>query len=86
MSSQSQTQRRLRTRSIIQLGGLVKKSGLTDAFLIEEGEDLQSYESLHKAAKVLGFLTDVMENKIFNESSLEYWQKIGERYLKNRSQ
>ncbi|MBT4879434.1 MAG: hypothetical protein HON43_00460 [Alphaproteobacteria bacterium] len=56
-----------------------------DAFVIEAGEDLQAYESLHKAAKLLGFLSDSMETKTFNESSLAYWQRVGERHLKSKA-
>ncbi|MBT4880058.1 MAG: hypothetical protein HON43_03700 [Alphaproteobacteria bacterium] len=63
----------------------MQKSGIMDAFVIEAGEDLQSYESLHKAAKLLGFLSDSMETKNFNDSTINYWQRIGERTLKHKN-
>lgn len=48
--------RQKRTRTLIQIGGLVEKSGLLDAFDIHTGEDLQDPTHLHKAAQILGFL------------------------------
>ena len=74
--------RKLRTRNLIQIGGLVQKSGLMDAFAIEPGEDLQDYESIHKAAQLLGFLSHCLENNDFTEKSLAEWQNVGERLLR----
>ena len=48
----------------------MQKSGLMDAFTIESGEDLQDYESIHKAARLLGFLSYCLENNNCAEASL----------------
>ncbi len=82
MQKQNQTKRKLRTRTLIQIGGLVQKSGLMDAFTIESGEDLQDYESIHKAARLLGFLSHCLETNDFTEKFLTEWQNIGERLLR----
>ncbi len=82
MQKQQTSHRKARTRLMIQAGGLLHKSGLMDAFLIEPGEDLQAYENLEKAAKLLGFLTSFLEEKSFDETNLERWKLRGERLLK----
>ncbi len=74
--------RKLRTRTLIQIGGLVQKSGLMDAFAIESGEDLQDYESIHKSSRLLGFLCHCLEHNDFTEKSLTEWQNVGERLLR----
>ena len=53
--------RRARTRTLIQLGGLVEKSGLLDKFGIQVGDDLQKDpEVFDDAATLLGAF---LENK-----------------------
>lgn len=49
-------QRAQRTRTLIQLGGLLLKSGWVDTFNIETGCDLQSIQHRDKAARLLGAL------------------------------
>ena len=49
----SKRQRKARTRTLIQLGGLVHKCGLTEKFGIELGEDLQGDEKAREKAKML---------------------------------
>lgn len=49
----SKKQRRARTRTLIQLGGLIHKCGLTEKFGIELGEDLQADEVAREKAKEL---------------------------------
>jgi len=76
------SQRQSRTRLLIQAGGLLHKSGLMDAFNIHVGEDLQDYESLQKAARLLGFLSHSFENQDFTDQNLADWERIGERHLR----
>jgi uncharacterized protein YjgD (DUF1641 family) len=83
MKTEQQSQRKSRTRQMIQLGGLLQRSGLLDAFLIAPGEDLQDYEHRHKAAKLLGFLHENFEEKVIDEDNVERWQSAGERLLKS---
>ncbi len=83
MQKQQRSDRRRRTRMLIQAGGIVHKSGLLDAFLIAPEDDLQNYENLHKAAKLLGFLHACFEKNSFDEAHFERWQRIGERLLKS---
>jgi len=74
--------RKQRTRQLIQLGGLVQKSGLLEMLDIQDGEDLQDYNHLHKSAKVLGFLLESLEQ---TNLDFEHWEQIGERQLKYKS-
>lgn len=74
--------RKKRTRTLIQLGGLVQKSGLMDILNIQIGEDLQDYESIFKASQVLGFLSESVEKCEVNESITQLWEKTGERLLR----
>ncbi len=82
MKTQQYSYRKIRTRGLIQAGGLLQKSGIMDAFLIEPGDDLQDYNSLEKAAKLLGFLTTCLEEHTFDERNFERWRTLGERLLK----
>lgn len=83
MKAEQQSHRKSRTRQLIQIGGIFQKSGLPDAFLIAPDDDLQDYENLHKAAKLLGFLTSCFEEQTFDEAHLERWHSLGERLLKS---
>ena len=56
----SRSKRKTRTRTLIQLGGLVHKVGLTEKFGIELGEDLQIDETAREKAKRL---EEWLENK-----------------------
>ena len=65
-------ERKARTRTLIQIGGLVDKSGLRELFDIEIGEDLeQDIPSLNKASVLLGFLAECFENAELNEENKE---------------
>lgn len=67
--------RKARTRTLIQLGGMVSLSGITSFLGIEEGDDLQSdFESKDKAAILLGGLCELV---MMLESSPE----LKSRYL-----
>lgn len=62
VSKQQKSERRARTRTLIQLGGLVSMIGLTDMCGIVEGEDLQlDMSAQDKAATLLGMLVTLIE-------------------------
>lgn len=82
MKKQQQSDRKLRTRGLIQLGGLLQKSGLLDAFLIAPGDDLQDYENFQKASRLLGFLSECFDKSDFNDDNFERWHSLGSRLLK----
>jgi hypothetical protein len=82
MKNQNNSVRQTRSRTLIQAGGLLSKSGLMDAFDIQLGEDLQDYESLPKAARLLGFLHAIFESQEITEQQLTAWQQTGERLLR----
>ena len=73
-----QNERARRTRTIIQLGGLVIKSGLTVKLDIPIGEDLQKHH-LDKAAILLRFL--IHNQNTLVESSMENFKEIGRQKL-----
>lgn len=53
----SKEARRARTRTLIQVGGLVDKSGLLDLLGIEAGQDLQKdVDTIDQAATLMGSL------------------------------
>lgn len=83
MKAEQQSHRKSRTRQLIAAGGLLQKSGLMEALLIAPGDNLQDYENLDKAAKLLGFLTSCFEENTFDEVHLERWRALGERLLKS---
>ena len=62
VSKQQKSERRARTRTLIQLGGLVNMIGLTEMCGIVEGEDLQlDIPAQDKAATLLGMLVTLIE-------------------------
>lgn len=53
----SKNARRARTRTLIQVGGLVDKAGILDLLGIEAGQDLQKdFDTLDQAATLMGSL------------------------------
>ena len=62
--------RKARTRTLIQLGGLIEKSGLMEFFNLEPGDDLQKdLEKKENVFALLGSLletTSLLENKEFS--------------------
>ncbi|MBY0501362.1 MAG: conjugal transfer protein TraD [Alphaproteobacteria bacterium] len=61
--SASTSQRKAETRTKIQLGGLLLKSGLAEVFSITPGVDLQlDEEGREKATILLGALIDMRQN------------------------
>ena len=83
MKQQHQSDRKVRTRSLIQAAGLLQKSGILEAFSIAPGDDLQDYDNREKAAQLLGFLTMCFQKNDFDESNLERWRSVGERLMRN---
>lgn len=85
VNKQQKSERRARTRTLIQLGGLVNMIGLTDLCGITEGEDLQlDLSAQDKAATLLGMLVTLIEQlppTLSNEQEKTFKQK-GIRALK----
>lgn len=78
--------RRARTRSLISLGGLMKKSGLLETFQIELGRDMQKDPEMKEpvAALFKGLLAlkDIAES---DEVSLQLWAMQGLEELAKKS-
>jgi hypothetical protein len=70
--------RRARTRSLITLGGLIKKSGLLETFHIELGRDMQKDPEMKEpvAALFKGLLL-LKEMVKSSEVSLQLWTTQG---------
>lgn len=83
MKQQHSSDRKARTKGLVQAGGLCHKSGIMEAFSIAPGNDLQDYENREKAAQLLGFLSECFEKSTFEEANMERWRSAGERMLKN---
>jgi hypothetical protein len=65
------TQRRARTRTLIQMGGILNMVGLPQLCGINEGDDLQlDLENQDKAATLLGMLARLNES-LFNTQNIE---------------
>jgi hypothetical protein len=71
--------RRARTRTLIQLGGLLEKAGLADLFGIELGQDLQTDDEVfEEAAALVGALLElksIVEPDSFSQQKLLWAQK-----------
>ncbi len=75
--------RKARTRTLIQVGGLLKLSGLLDFFEIVEGEDLQlNIQGQEKAATLIGFLNSLEKKTSTEVFQKETWKKEGFLKLK----
>ena len=82
----SANNRKARTRTLIQIGGLFQKASLLPFFDIELGrDDLQSnLDELDKAATLLGFLIHAKDNFLQQEKSLrKEFSDIGKKALKH---
>ena len=82
MKNQHNSERKSRTRLLIQAGGLLQKSGLMDAFQIHVGDDLQGFESLHKASRLLGFFSHCLETFDGSDTTMSDYERVGERLLR----
>ena len=71
-------QRKAETRTKIQLGGLVIKSGLTDVFSISAGADLQlDGEMRERATLLLGALIETSQNLTLDSDQKEGLAALG---------
>ncbi len=62
IKAQTKSERRARTRTLIQMGAMINMIGLADICDITEGDDLQlDIASRDKAATLLGILVTVLE-------------------------
>ena len=85
MQKQNTQERKLRTRTLIQAGGLLSLSGLLQQCEIMEGEDLQhDLEGHEKGATLLGILIDASEALLQNGDAqqMQRFRKIGESKMK----
>lgn len=71
-------QRKAETRTKIQLGGILIKSGITDFFSISVGSDLQLDEQeREKVMLLLGALIEMNEKLSLNQTQKEEWALLG---------
>lgn len=85
MQKQGTQERKLRTRTLIQAGGLLSLSGLLEQCEIYEGEDLQNdLEGHEKAATLLGILINASEALLQNNDTqqMQKFRNIGTRKMK----
>lgn len=77
--------RKARTRTLIQLGGLIEKSGLFEKLGIIPGIDLQKDESMKSL--VLGLLGGLLtiKNELYSDRSiLRVWELKAKTWLDNQ--
>jgi len=77
------SQRRARTRTLIQVGGLVDIAGLLDYCNIQLGVDLQ-LEEQDKAATLLGILVEIIRSLPTSMEQQTKWRDLGIRVMKER--
>lgn len=83
-SLSSSEQRRTRTRALIQLGGLIEKSGLCDVFGISLGEDLQKSTPMKEpVAAFFKGLLELREMAKSDEINIRLWATQGMDAFKN---
>jgi hypothetical protein len=88
MQKENTQGRKLRTRTLIQAGGLLSLSGLLEQCEIMEGEDLQhDLEGHEKAATLLGILVDASETLLQNNDTqqMESFRNLGMTKMKQVS-
>ncbi len=74
--------RRKRTRTLIQLGGLIEKSELLEDFGISVGDDLQDNMELQSSvAELYGGLLEIKSMIKNNEHSPALWRQTGKKKL-----
>ncbi|MDP1975073.1 MAG: conjugal transfer protein TraD [Alphaproteobacteria bacterium] len=70
--------RRSRTRTLIQIGGLIEKSGFLEKIGIQLGDDLQNDETLFdKASILLGAVHELHSEIRDHEQQLNIWKDKG---------
>ena len=81
----NQRQRRARTRTLIQMGGLLNLTSLPEILGIVEGDDLQGdIHTMDKAATLLGMILSFQETlpQDLTPSQMGSFKKIGVRHMK----
>ncbi len=83
MKTQENRKRKARTRTLIQLGGLLDLTPLLAICKIELGEDLQLDHS-DKSATLLGILSHLCDKipENFTDQDFEKFKSLGENFLK----
>ncbi len=79
--------RKARTRTLIQVGGLVEKAGLLQALNIQLGDDLQqNSECFENTAILMGALIDACKALHTNDRHAQkiLWAEVGKKMLKQR--
>jgi hypothetical protein len=76
------TLRKKRTRTLIQLGGLVQKSGLLEPLQLKIGDDLQGDElCFDGAATLMGAFSDLARTIQEDETQTMLWRENGKGIL-----
>jgi len=74
--------RKARTRTLIQLGGLIEKANLLQPLDINLGDDLQKDEScFDNVATLMGALVEIYEPLRNDSSQKMLWQENGKKVL-----
>ncbi|MDP1880709.1 MAG: conjugal transfer protein TraD [Parachlamydiaceae bacterium] len=74
--------RRARTRTLIQIGGLIEKSGFLEKIGIQLGDDLQNDETLFDKASILLGAVHELNSEIQNhEQQLNIWRDKGKSLM-----
>jgi hypothetical protein len=74
--------RKKRTRTLIQLGGLVQKSGLLEPLHLQIGDDLQQDElCFDGAATLIGAFSDLAKTIREDETQTMLWCEKGKKVL-----
>ena len=83
MKKQENSKRKARTRTLIQLGGLLDLTPLLVICNIELGEDLQ-LDHPDKSATLLGILSHLCDQlpEHFTDQDLAKFKSVGENFLK----
>lgn len=74
--------RKSRTRTLIQLGGLIEKASLLEPLNINLGDDLQKDETYFDSVAIfLGGLVELRETLTTDESQKKLWKEKGKMLL-----
>ncbi|WP_010304296.1 conjugal transfer protein TraD [Candidatus Odyssella thessalonicensis] len=74
--------RKARTRTLIQLGGLIEKAGLFETLGIVPGSDLQKDPAMQSLAlSLLGAFLEVKQTARSEEGVLNVWQLKAQEFL-----
>ncbi|WP_010304080.1 conjugal transfer protein TraD [Candidatus Odyssella thessalonicensis] len=78
--------RQARTRTLIQLGGLIEKAGLFEAVGLIPGSDLQKDPQMQEIALgLLGAFIEIKRDLQKGEASLELWKLKAQAFLNEAS-